>query len=82
MAKASMVQCPHCSSYNVSRMQMHGEHAGKMDKCRDCEKSWPTKPGTLTAEQHKKGEPPEPGDDDKPGMPEMPEMPMMANKYM
>lgn len=43
-------KCPACGTYDISRVHV-ADHAGKMDTCKRCNTQWPTKPGTLTADQ-------------------------------
>lgn len=52
LSRASVVRCPHCQSFDVKRGNMTGAHAGPMDRCTKCGNAWPSKPGTLTMEQH------------------------------
>lgn len=71
-----LARCPNglCNSHDVER-RAGGEHEGPTDRCKQCGRQWPHKPGSLTAEQFAGGDTEEPDDE------QLDEVPPMAGMY-
>lgn len=48
-----LARCPgnECGSHDVERLPAETAHEGPKDRCKICGRTWPHKPGTITAEQ-------------------------------